>query len=153
MPTRRETGIHAEGVNQLLRTLGTMGKEVSDYARDESVDLADTFLGLVRRAATGAAESAVAEAFKVYRDRVPKVGFTAGKRAPISGAPRVGEVFYGYEFGGRSRPTTRQFPAFDRGGNFLYPTLRDDGEDLAEDWFDRVFRSLDKDWERGARSV
>ena len=144
--TRRETGIHVENVNLLLRTLNKMGKEMSDDLRTTTATIADAFLGDLRFAGDGPQQSAAAAAFQVYRDRVPKVGFSARKATGVSGGARAGELFYGAEFGSRDF----RFGPPTRDGNFFYPTLRAEGEGYALDWFKVVTTAMDRTWDKGA---
>ena len=142
----KATGIHVENVNLLLRTLNKMGKEMSDDLRTSTTTIAEAFLRDVRPAAKSPQQSAAAAAFKVYRDRVPKVGFPARKATGVSGGARAGELFYGAEFGSgdfRFGPVTRE-------GNFFYPTLRSAGEGYALDWFEVVMDTMDRTWDKGA---
>lgn len=61
----------------------------------------------------------------------------------VAGGPKA-EGFFGHEFGGQGRPTTRMFPIHrGRDGYFLYPTIRGEYKDLAAAWeaiIDEVFQ-------------
>lgn len=126
-----------------------MGKDVSGDAREASTDLAESFLGMIEGAATTAAELTVVEAFRVYRDRVPKVGFSGSAKTGASGGATAGELFFGTEFGSDRFP---QFPSRST-GYFFYPTLRAEGPELADDWFEDVFDLMADTWNRGARAA
>lgn len=143
--TKRSTGIHAENVNLLLRTLRQMSDEMTDELRSTTTGIADAFLRDVVPAARTPQQNAAASAFKVYRDRVPKVGFTARAATGVSGGARAGELFYGAEF---SKGDDWRFP--DSQGGFFYPTLRHEGEGYAEDWFATVMDLLDPVWNKAA---
>ncbi len=136
---------------QLLRTINKMGSEISDHVRDASTDLAEEFLRLVPTATTP--QRRIMAGFKVYRDRIPKVGFAASRKAGVSGGAKLGEFFFGHEFGGQQTPTTMQFPAPQRDGYFFYDTLNRRGPGLAEDWFAFVTDELADTWNRGAATV
>ena len=159
----RETNIHVEGLWELQKTLTKMGKDANDHVREASWEIADDFLHWVRNAAEPGAESLAANLIRVYRDRVPKVGFPPMKKVPIEGRasrdqPVMSEFFYGVEFGGPSFEGMRN-----RGhrfrehtgtrGYFFYPTLRSHGEDMAEQWFDMIEDVMDKDWRQGAQAA
>lgn len=148
--TKRQTGIYAEGVRELQRTMTAMGKEISEDARKASTGLADQFLTMVESRAASPAEQEVIDAFRVYRDRVPKVGFSASAATGASGGATAGELFFGTEFGGQTSPTTQQFPAKNARGYFFYPTLRAEGPELAQDWIEEILELLTDDWNRGA---
>lgn len=150
--TTRDTGIHVEGLRELFRTMSKMGGQISDDVRAASTDLAEDFLGSIRPATI--AERRAMSAFRVYRDRIPKVGFPKSAKAGVSGGATAGQLFFGTEFGGRARPTTQQFPPHTgRTGRFFYPELRSSGRQLADAWFDMVADELEQTWNRGARSA
>ena len=146
MATKRDTGIHVENANLLLRTLNKMGDNVSNDLRDSSTILAESFLGDLVPAAKPGQQSAAAAAFKVYRDRVPKVGFPGRKATGVSGGARAGELFYGAEFGSGDF----RFGPSKRDGNFFYPTLRSEGEGYALEWFDDITRTMETNWDKAA---
>lgn len=145
--------MHIEGANRLLRTIGQMDRDLSKTVRAASKQIAGDFLSDVYGAASTRAESKAAQALRVYSDRFPKVGFSAGTRAGVSGGASMGEFFYGTEFGGGSRSTTHQFRGSlgHRVGYFFYPTLKARGARYAEEWFDMVMAVATATWNKGAR--
>ena len=156
---QRSTEIHVEGLWELQKTLTKMGKEASDHVRIASAELADDFLIDVRMAASTEAERAAARILRVYRDRIPKVGFPARAKVYVSGRPMVSEFFYGVEFGGPA-PFPRQYGGGDRfrehtgiTGYFFYPTLRRKGPGLAEEWFDMIEGVMEREWNKGAAAA
>ncbi len=151
--THGDTGIHVEGLWELQRTLTKMGKDASEHVRVASTEIAEDFLHWVRGSTSTEAEAVAASMLRVYRDRVPKVGFPANRKVPVSGKPTISEFFYGTEFGGPS--------PFPNGGNrfrehtgqegyFFYPTLRRRGPQMAVDWFEMIEDVMEKDWNAGA---
>lgn len=60
----------------------------------------------------------------------------------VGGGPKA-PGFFGHEFGGGARPTTRQFPIHrGRDGYVLYPTVRQEMRTASKEWeeiFDEVF--------------
>ena len=70
-------------------------------------------------------------------------GVAGQKNARVRGGGPKAPAFYGHEFGGGGRPVTRQFPPHrGREGYFLYPVVRQEVREAAEDWnriFDDVF--------------
>lgn len=154
----RDTGIYLEGFRPLMRTLSKMESSVSEEVRSSSITLADRFLELLRSNVSTAPQAKMIGAFKAYRDRVPKIGFSARKNIGMSGGGKIGDVFFGFEFGGGARPTTRQFglagAQYGGGeGRWFYPTLRRHGAELAGEWFDRIADLLGDEWNAGARAA
>jgi hypothetical protein len=133
-------------MNDLLRALSKMDKALSAEIRDASQDVANRFATSVMGRAGTPLASAVAAGVKARRDRVPVVAMGTGKLS--SGTP-ISAVMYGAEFGGRGRPTTRQFqPHRGTAGYFLYPTIREQGREAAEEWADAIFDVLDRYWNK-----
>lgn len=126
-----------------------MGDDLPDQARDASVDLAERFVSMLGSSASTVPEQRLAPLMRAYRDTVPKVGAPAKANPNVSGGARFYQLFYGTEFG------AGQYPQFRRpsDGFWFYETLRDEGRDLATDWFDQIGDLLEDEWERGARSV
>ncbi|KAA3641179.1 MAG: hypothetical protein DWP92_01650 [Armatimonadetes bacterium] len=143
--------MHVEGLNRLLSTMNKMGKQITDDTRDASTRLAEDFLRHLP--ASTPPQARIITGFKVYRDKIPKVGFPASRTAGVSGGARLGEFFFGHEFGGQQKPTTQQFPPKRSDGYFFYRTLNQRGPKLAEQWFDFVTDQLEDTWNRGAASV
>jgi hypothetical protein len=144
--TKRDTGIHVENVNLLMRTMRKMGDDAVDHNRDASRGIAEAFLRDLTSAADTPQASAVASAFKVYRDQIPKVGFPGGASTGVSGGARAGQLFYGAEFGsGDWRFGNRM-----KDGTFFYPTLRREGADYAKEWFDVIADVMGRTWNKGA---
>ncbi len=144
--TRRDTGIHVKNMNLLLRTMRQMGDDAVDHNKAASTDIASAFLRDVTSAPRTSQASAAASAFMVYKDQIPKVGFSARRATGVSGGARAGELFYGAEFGSGDW----RFGPVKKAGNFFYPTLRSEGEGYAQDWFDGIMRTMDRTWSKGA---
>lgn len=139
-----ERVVQVEGLNQLLRVLNKLPKDLQKDLRDASVDIADMLVSGARGAATTPLQTLVAQGLKARRDRIPVVTTGRGK---VSDTARMPDVFYGAEFGGRRRPTTQQFLEHrGRRGYFLYPTARAQGRRYAGLWADAVDKAF-KDWD------
>jgi len=151
MVTTRRTALHVENMNLLLRTLSKMGKEASDEVRSASTTLAERFLSQVRAEASSGPESIAAKGLRVYRDRVPKVGHSAGAKAGVSGGAKLSYFFGGHEFGSRQGPTTRQFPGIAPGdGYFFYEVINREGPKMASDYFKVITDVMGGEWDKGA---
>ena len=57
----------------------------------------------------------------------------------------MGDVFFGAEFGGRRRKTTKQFPPHrGKGGYFFWPTVRRMRNEIAEEYLDAIEETMKK---------
>lgn len=85
----------------------------------------------VRAAASGASRVA-----RLTARGVKAAPLTAGGRLIVGGAGRAapgatyGDLFFGAEFGGGSRPETRQFAPYNPSGYWFFPTVEGDGPKL-----------------------
>lgn len=141
-----DTVAEIKGMRQLLRVLSKLPKDLQAEVRDASQAIADDLVNQSKNAAHTPLQQKVAGALKAKRDRVPVV--KAGGK--VDGTP-VKDIFYGAEFGGGKRPTTRQFPTHKgREGYFLYPTARARGREYSEKWAEAVDKAF-KDWDYRAR--
>ena len=140
--TTRRTGLRVEGVNEAVRALRRLDKENDKRMRAASQEIAQRVADKARGNASSRLEAMSAESFRASRDRFPVVKAGGGKRLNRRpGSPATyGDVYFGAEFGGGTRPTTRQFPAPRAGGTMLYPAI---GE--LSDWImDEYGKALDR---------
>lgn len=145
--TDRDTSFEIRGLNQLLRALNSIPKDLQNEVRDASQDIATDLVAGAKSAAVGKQAEMVAGGLKVKRDRVPVVAASGTLRDGV----RMRDVFYGAEFGGQRRPTTMQFPPHRRQeGYFLYPTARRRGRHYATLWAEAVDAAF-KAWNYKAR--
>lgn len=132
----RDTEVEIKGINQLLRALNKIDKDLQNKVRDASGKIASDLVAGAKSAAHTRQQALAAQALKVKRDRVPVV--RVGKTMLRPGLKGT-DIFYGAEFGGGRRPTTQQFPEHrGRRGYFLYPTARARGKRYADLWADAV---------------
>lgn len=118
----------------MLRLLSKLPKEMSAEVRDASGKLASATISGALAAAPNTITRRAIGTMTVRRDRVPAIASTW-------------PAFFGAEFGGGKRPTTRQFmPHLGRTGYALYPYVRREGARLAEQWAEAVFAVVDKRW-------
>ena len=112
-------------------------RELQAEIRDRASDIAsDIATGAARRAARSNRQlAAVAHTFKAKRDRIPVVTAASGARAVTSSGAKAHEIFWGAEFGS---DRLRRFPNQVKGGRSLFPTIKDEGPDAAERYFDAV---------------
>lgn len=115
-----------EGLQPMLRAFGTYGKEANAELRKASRKIATTTVVAAKQRGASLPQQAplVAQSLRVKSDRVPSLIIGGAKRV---GTRRnaAGAFLFGAEFGGRGKPSTRQFlPHRGRTGYFLFPTLR-----------------------------
>lgn len=138
-----ETGIKIVGLNKFLRVLNKIPKDMQAGIRDASQGIANDLVSASKQAAHTPLQRMAAGGLKARRDRVPVVATsgTVGAGVPTK------DVFYGAEFGGGRRDTTRQFlPHKGRTGYFFYPTARARGEKYFDMWADAIDAAF-KAWE------
>lgn len=135
-----------KGLNKLLKLLNQLPKDLQAEVRDASGAIGDQLVAGAKNAAHTPLQRLAAQGLKVKRDRVPVVKVGKGLVRPGVWAS---DVFYGAEFGGGRRPTTRQFlPHRGRDGYFLYPTARANGKRYHELWAEAIDKAF-KDWNKG----
>lgn len=138
-----DEAVHIAGIRALLKALNKIPKDLQANVRDASQSIAGDLVAGARNAARTPLQSMVAGGLVAKRDRVPVVKTSGMVRA---GVP-TRHVFYGAEFGGGRRPTTRQFlPHKGQTGYFLYPYARAHGDDFADRWADAVDKAF-RDWD------
>lgn len=141
------------GLNRALRRLP---KEATAELRDASRRVADMVaMHAAQRAySLGGVAALVAPTLKASRDRVPVVKMGGSAKLPAfgngwehsrSGARQsTGDLIWGAEFGGRGRPSTQQFlPHLGQVGYFLWPTVRDDGDEIHEAYSEALLQALE----------
>jgi hypothetical protein len=138
-----EPEIHVEGLKRFLRVLSTLPKDLQNDTRDASQEIAGKLVSSARNAAHTPLQHLASTTLAAKRDRIPTVTSKGKVRAGV----RAQDIFYGAEFGGGKRPTTRQFlPHKGRVGYFLYPTIRSEGSRYFDMWAAAVDKAF-KDWE------
>lgn len=133
MAGKRDTAFYVEGSRDLERALRRLPVELDDEIKDASRRIAEKGVRAIRGAASTPAESKAARSVRSRRGRVPVIAAGGGSRT------EGGPMFFGTEFGGNRTIRTRQFRNH-RGtqGYFFYPTVRRQGREWAEEWYDGV---------------
>ena len=94
----------------------------------------------------------VMRGMKARSDRIPTVSLSHKSPFISKSNPNKkrkqkvtrGDVFFGAEFGGGARPTTRQFMRHRyRSGYFFWPTVRKEKENIAREYLDAIQKVLD----------
>ena len=95
--------------------------------------------------------AAVVSGLRARRDRIPTIkldhnrGFVSASRPNRKRKTKVkmGDVFYGAEFGGGRRPTTQQFLRHrGRSGYFFWHSVRDSKSTIVQEYSDAIERVL-----------
>lgn len=134
-------GVTVEGLAGAASALAALAP-VTQRAADKSI-------GQWTTEEVGKVRSAGRSSSRQSRMVTPSVRATTGKGARITaggpgrlptGTGTYGDVFFGAEFGGGSRPDTRQFRAYRSKGYWFFPTVEKDESttlmDAAEDGLD-----------------
>jgi hypothetical protein len=133
VPTDR---IHVEGLNETLRAFRQYGPDAANELRTAAKAIAADVAAKQQAAGRSSdRQSAMAAgSVRARRDRTPVI--VAGGRS------KAGMVFFGAEFGGQRRKTTRQFrPYRGKTGYWFYPTLRAATPKLLEDYSQALDRA------------
>lgn len=139
--------VQVEGLTETLRAFNRYGKQANKELRQAAGAEVDRIIPALTAAGTVAGKQAAMTATSVRRrsDRVPVITAGGTRRVQPSGRGKrkvsAGDVFFGAEFGGGGRPTTRQFPPY-RGhtGYWFWPTIRHHLPELRR----RYIRALDE---------
>jgi hypothetical protein len=144
-----KVGVKIEGLDSTLRAFNQYGRDANKELRQAAGVHADHLVAMLTTAGNNAGKGAALAAGSVKRksDRVPAITAGGSRKVKSStGKVTAGDVFFGYEFGGGRRPTTRQFPPWlGRVGYWFWPLIRrempalrraylDTLEDLARKW-------------------
>jgi hypothetical protein len=164
-----DVAFYAPGLIEFLREASQGSPEFNKELRIAAQQVADK---VVKDAQMGAAMQAphgkntgpkssgmsqaqmVSKGLRARRDRIPIIKLDHSRGYPSKSRPNrsrkqkvmMGHVFYGAEFGGRGRPTTRQFLRH-RGkqGYFFWEAVRDNKSYVVEEYskaIDMVFKKL-----------
>jgi hypothetical protein len=118
--------VHIEGLKEVLRACNKLGKDANKELRKSAKEIAARTAdeGKARAMGLGGVQRLAAESVKATSDRVPSITM-GGSRGLGHRKTPAGSIFFGAEFGGGMRPTTRQFPPhLGQHGYFIWPTIR-----------------------------
>jgi hypothetical protein len=156
-------GIYIEGLWELLRDLQKADDQFNTEMRKASAEVAKGVTQNARRAASTVQHNRqaleAAHGLQARSDRVPtiklneKMNFKSVSRGRVRGSRgrmvnrkvTMGDVFFGAEFGGQARKTTRQFPPHrGKGGYFFWPTVRRMRNEIADEYLDAIEKVMQK---------
>ena len=149
-----KVGVQVEGLDQTLRAFNRYGREANQELRKAAGVEADRLVAALTLAGQGQSKQAALTAPSVKRrsDRVPVIVAGGNRRLTRTsgkGRATAGDVFFGAEFGGGRRPSTRQFPPWvGRRGYWFWPTVRAGLPDLRRRYI-AVLDDLATKWAAG----
>jgi hypothetical protein len=149
-----KVGVHVEGLDETLRAFNRYGRDANKELRAAAAVEADRLVAALILAGQGQSKQAALTASSVKRrsDRVPVIvagGTRRLTRTSGKGRATAGDVFFGAEFGGGRRPSTRQFPSWvGRRGYWFWPTVRAGLPDLRRRYI-AVLDDLATKWAAG----
>lgn len=136
--------ITVEGAAEAAKVLGRLPKVTDNAADDVGNDIAvDEAKRIRARALIAGGVSRLASRSVVARKGK---GITAGGGGRLASGGTYGDIFFGAEFGGGSRPRTRQFPAWaGKNGRWFHPTITADEDRIVNQWED-VLDEVQEAW-------
>jgi len=157
-PQAGKPAVLIDGLADFLRKAAKMDDRFNSHMREAARGVAQQIVDEAKVEASTVTRSRqaieVMKGMKPYNDRIPAVklsqssNFVSESRPNRTRKRKVtrGDVFFGAEFGGQARPTTRQFLRHrGRSGYFFWPTVRKMKDKIAQDYLaaiDRVLRTL-----------
>lgn len=129
--------VSVTGIPNLRAALARLPKEATNELRDAAQEASEDIASQAASKARGVStmyRTYVAPTIVARRDKVPVVK-AGGRRRIRKGneRQRVGELLFGAEYGGRGRPTTRQFlPHLGTTGYAIWPTIRQEMPNVVE---------------------
>lgn len=150
-----EAELTVTGLKETLRAFNRYGKDANKELRQAAGGVADTLVPVLILAAGMASPQAalVTPSIKRRSDRVPVIVAGGSRRVrPSTRSARkvtAGDIFFGSEFGGGRRPSTRQFPPWvGKTGYWFWPTVRAHLPRLRREYIRTLDELADK-WAKG----
>lgn len=141
-----KAGIEVQGLKELLKDMNRLGPAFNREVRASSKKIAEDEVPRLKAAAniSNKMSAAVGVTVRARSDRVPQIIAGGAKRVALSTKPKAGDVFFGAEFGGGKRKTTRQFrPHRGRRGYWFWPQIREDEKRMVAEWLDAIDRAME----------
>lgn len=151
-----KANIEVQGLKEILRALNRLPKEAKSEMRRQAKVIATEEAGRIRDAGTSGIGSdklsaAVAPFVTARSDRLPAIIAGGTKTVPIGPEKRrkpakVYQVFFGAEYGGGRKKTSRQFrPWKGKNGYWFWWQIRRDSERILSRWFE-VVKRIEQEW-------
>ena len=153
--------VEVEGLYDMLRGFSKASPFFNENIRNVSTSLAEDLLKAAKVEAGSVSRSRqaleVMRGMQVRKDRVPSIRLKPNmlfksksrsnrKRGLVQGPGltrkvTMGDVFFGAEFGGGAKPTTKQFLRHrGQSGYFFWPTVRKRKNEIAKEYLDGLDR-------------
>jgi hypothetical protein len=139
-------GAVVEGLNETLKAISSLDKEVQAVIRTEVQKIANMMANEIAQAGRSRSkrDAFVAESVRGTKDRSPVVKIGSAQRMPVSRpgtGPRASDLMFGMEFGARQNgpngwrfpPRTRQLGRGNE-GYWIYPTARKQHSRVVDMW-------------------
>jgi hypothetical protein len=156
-------GVYIEGLWQFLNDLQKADDRFNTEMQRASMAVAKDVTQNARRAASTVQHNRQAleasHGLQAHMDRVPTIKlsqtmpFQSLSRSKVRGSRgrlvnrkvKMRDVFFGAEFGGGKKQTTKQFPPHrGKGGYFFWPTVRKMRNEIAEEYLNAIERVMEK---------
>jgi len=158
-PESGKPAVLIDGLADFLRKAAKMDDRFNSHMREASRMVAQQIIDEAKMEASTVTRNRqaieVMRGMKAYNDRIPAVKLSSSSNfvslsrpnrdRTKNGGKKVtrGDVFFGAEFGGQARPTTRQFLRHrGRSGYFFWPTVRKMKDKIAQDYLAAIERVL-----------
>lgn len=150
-----DTPIKIEGLTDFLRDMAKFDDRFNTEMRKASVQVAELLVVAAKMEASTVTRNRqaveVMKGMRAQSDRIPtiklsdKSGFVSKSRPNRKRKRKVtrGDVFFGAEFGGGAKPSTRQFLRHrGRSGYFFWPTVRKKKGEIATAYLNAIDKVL-----------
>jgi len=150
-PSMNKSAVAIEmfGMDDFLRDLRRAPKETRKAVSKGSKEIADTVLVRMKQRSRTVFHASqyqiIVPSLRAVQGTVPKIKAGGAKKAAVSrkNRPASGDIFFGVEFGGGRRSTTRQFPHHrGRKGYNLFPTIIKMQGFIKKEYTDQIERVL-----------
>lgn len=124
-------GWEFEGLDELERDVARLADEVEDRALEVLASFTAAEVDTISAAAarSGRVARMAARSVQARKGGDGAELLAGGSGRLPTGTGTYGDVFWGAEFGGGRRPSTRQFPDYRAEGRWFFPTLEADTDD------------------------
>lgn len=145
---RVKVGVKIDGLDEGIRAMRRLDADAKKEVRAASKRIAERLVGAASSlmSSLGPQAGLVAGTFKAMAGDTPTIKAAGAKKITPDGAT-AGQVWFGVEFGGGARRTTRQFqPHRGKDGYAFWPTVRAQHDQIRDDYLDAVAQAAGPDW-------